>query len=56
MRMKSVKKNRLMRICVIQYEKNLKTNPYVGVNTRKVLTVFYLNQDKFLILTLYKSK
>lgn len=26
--------------CVIQYEKSLKTKPYLGVNTMKVLTVF----------------
>lgn len=56
MRMKNVKKNRLMRVCVIQYKKNLKTKPYVSANTKKVLVVFDLNQDKYSLLTLYKSK
>lgn len=37
-------------------KKNLKTKPYVGVNTRKVLIVFDFNQDKFALLTLYKNK
>lgn len=40
MRKKSAITKNLMRICVIQYEKNLKTKPYLGVNTRKLLTVF----------------
>lgn len=36
--------------------KKLKPKSYLGVNTRQVLTVYDLNQDKSVLLTLYKGK